>query len=169
MSGINIKSIYVGLPRTLPQRTPLTYNQRITFEVSFQTLSEKTKIDYSNQPRLNSKFKETYISTSKMPPYVGASASFNPFILNHIGAEVATVTIQGMVTELGAPVLNRKVLVVLMTTFGDVVEKVYTDLEGNFVFYEIPQNLSLMAVAIDNTYKYNATILSKILTVDNGE
>ena len=167
MSEILFKFSNNFVVRNIPQRASVQVFKK-PVEVSFQTLSEQTKIDYSNQPRLNSKLKDYYNNSSKLPLYAGTFYSFNPFILNHIGAEMATVTIKGVITELGVPVTDRRVLVILMTTNGDVVEKVHTDLEGNFTFYEIPENMNLMAVAVDSTYKYNAVILSKILTIDNG-
>lgn len=168
MTGILLKFSNNFPVRILPQRTSFKNFQKSSIEVSFQTLSEQTKIDYSNQPRLNPKLKNYFNNSAKIPLYTGTFYSFNPFVLNHIGSELPTVTIKGMVTELGAPILGKRVLVILMTTDGNVVEKVHTDLEGNFIFYEIPQNLSLMAVAVDATYKYNAVILAKILTVNNG-
>ena len=147
MAGILLKFSNNFPVRTLPQRTPLKNSQKSSLEVSFQTLSEQTKIDYSNQPRLNPKLKDYFNNATKIPLYTGTFYSFNPFVLNHIGSELPTVTIKGMVTELGAPINNKKILVILMTTDGNVVEKVHTDLEGNFVFYEIPLYLGFPMVS----------------------
>lgn len=151
--------LYVEGPRVFD---PKTYFDKLKPSLAHSiNVSEK----FSLQPRLI--VQDLFSDTDNiLAPYNSFYLNYNPFKLC-INAE--TVTIQGVITELGAPVLKRRVKVVLLTFEGDTVDKTYTDLEGNFVFYEIPQNLSLMAVAIDNTYKYNATILSKILTVDNGE
>lgn len=153
-------------PRVLPNRVALKYPKQNRQNISFQTLSEQIATNYSNQPRIIPRLKAMYENAQSLPLYVNPPSTFNPFILYN--TSLTTCTIQGVVTELGAPVVGKNIKVVLMTSDGDVVEKVWTDLEGNFIFYEIPQNLSLMAVAIDHSYKYNAVILSKILTVDNG-
>ena len=163
--AIKLKWLSKNLPRTLPVRSSVDI--RVRSPVIFQTLSEENNIKYSNQPRLNPKFKDTNrLPRSFANLFSSVFTVYNPFILALNESE--TVTVKGMITDIGAPILGKRILVVLMTSDGEVVEKVFTDLEGNFVFYEIPQNLSLMAVAIDTTYKYNAVILSKILTIDNG-
>lgn len=164
--AIKLKWLSGYTPRTLPTRS--LNDLRVRPPLFFQTLSEENKIKYSNQPRLNPKYKDYYKLPRSFNNFFNSVFTiYNPliFALN----ESTSVTVQGMITELGAPIVGKRILVVLMTTDGDVVEKVYTDLEGNFVFYEIPENMNLMAVAVDATYKYNAVILSKIMTVDNGE
>jgi hypothetical protein len=154
------------------RNTPFNYPSRSKFSirsnsVRFQNKSEELRLKYTNQPRLNPNYSVYYkVAKDFAPFFSGTLTVYNPFIFAGLGFN--TVTLKGVITELGVPVSDRRVLVVLMTTGGDVVEKVYTDLEGNFIFYEIPENMNLMAVAVDATYKYNAVILSKILTVDNG-
>ena len=119
----------------------------------------------SLQPRLV--IQEAYSPTDQMiAKYEEIFKYYNPLTLY---IDAPTVTIKGTVTELGAPVLNRRVMVRLTSPDGRYTERTFTDLEGNFVFYEIPQNLSLMAIAVDTTYKYNAVILSKIQTILDGE
>lgn len=162
---MNLKWSSINKPFSYPTR--VSFNLRSNF-VRFQNRSEDIRLKYTNQPRLNPNL-STYFKIPKdfNTVFSGTSPVYNPFIFGGIG--FTTVTLKGVITELGVPVLDRRVLVVLMTTSGDVVEKVYTDLEGNFIFYEVPENMNLMAVAIDATYKYNAVILSKILTINNGE
>ena len=164
------KNFYLKI---IPNQTP-TQNIRISvkiepkMEILHRTFSEDDRKKYTNTPRTNPIIKALMVTdTAKFFPT--ANYSYNPLFFTVSLGKQNVYDVKGIITELGAPVLDRRVLVVLLTSNGEVVDKVYTDLEGNFVFYEIPQNLSLMAVAIDNTYKYNATILSKILTVDNGE
>lgn len=163
--AIKLKWLSINLPRTIPLRAVVDI--KVRSPVLFQTLSEEDRIKYSNQPRLNPKYRDYYKLPRSFNSFFNSVFTvYNPLILAL--NESPTVTVQGMITELGAPIIGKRILVVLMTTDGDVVEKVYTDLEGKFVFYDIPENMNLMAVAIDATYKYNAVILSKILTVDNG-
>lgn len=163
--AIKLKWLSGYTPRILPTRS--VKNLQVKAPILFQTLSEENKIKYSNQPRLNPKYKDYYKLPRSFNSFFNSVFTvYNPLILAL--NESSTVTVQGMITELGAPIIGKRILVVLMTTDGDVVEKVYMDLEGKFVFYDIPENMNLMAVAVDATYKYNAVILSKILTVDNG-
>lgn len=163
--AIKLKWLSNNLPRILPARTFIDLKTKPP--IMFETLSEDNKLKYSNQPRLNPKYMDYYRTPRSFNSFFSSVfTTYNPFTfaLN----ESETVTVKGMITELGAPISGKRILVVLMTTDGEVVEKVFTDLDGNFIFYDIPINMNLMAVAVDATYKYNAVILSKIMTVDNG-
>ena len=151
----------------LVNTTPRIFFPKVYFDKLRPTFQNHLKLDdaQSLQPRL--RVQSQYLNANTLvDAYKAVNVAYNPFTLL---TKTETVTLKGMITELGAPIVGRRVMVVLMTSDGNVVEKTWTDLEGNFVFYEIPQNMSLMAVAVDATYKYNAVILSKILTVDNGE
>lgn len=163
-------SIYITLQHNSPRQLPTKVKSSGLLEYGFAltTLSEKTQMSFTMQPRIHPGFKRIYTNAG------GATAALLPTLKTYnsftfYNTDENTVTITGVITENGIPVVGRQILVVLMTAEGDAADKVYTDLVGNFTFYEVPQNLSLMAVAIDATFKYNAVILSKILTINTGE
>lgn len=145
-------------------------NLKVTpqMEILHRTLSEEARVKYTNTPRTNPIIR-ALMTTDPSRFFPTANYPYNPLFFTTSLGKQNVYDVKGVITELGAPVLDRRVLVVLLTSNGEVVDKVYTDLEGNFVFYDIPENMNLMAVAVDSTYKYNAVILSKILTIDNGE
>lgn len=155
-----------NLPRTLPPKVKTV--KGLTMDIGLTSLSSKNRNTLAMQPRLHPKYKQLYTNSKELTKFFQPTLDqFNPYTLFSVGFD--TVDIKGVITENGIPAVGRYIQVVLMTIVGNVMDKVYTDLEGNFVFYEVPQNLSLMAVAIDATFKYNAVILSKILTINTGE
>lgn len=164
------KNFYLNVipPQTANKNVRISVKITPKMEILHRTFSEDARKKYTNTPRTNPIIKALMITdTAKFFPT--ANYSYNPLFFTVSLGKQNVYDVKGIITELGAPVLDRRVLVVLLTSNGEVVDKVYTDLEGNFIFYEIPENMNLMAVAVDSTYKYNAVILSKILTIDNGE
>ena len=158
--------------KVIPKQIP-TQNVRLSVKISpkmeilHRTLSISERAKYTNTPRTNSIIRNLMVSDPGKF-FANNNYNYNPLFFTTSLGKQNVYDVKGVITELGAPVLDRRVLVILLTSNGEVVDKVYTDLEGNFIFYEIPENMNLMAVAVDSTYKYNAVILSKILTTNNG-
>lgn len=80
----------------------------------------------------------------------------------------ATCTLEGFVQENGRNVVGLSVPVILITTQGLFLQRTVTNQEGFFIFRRVPLELSVLVIAVDTTYKYNAVVLANIKTLESN-
>lgn len=80
----------------------------------------------------------------------------------------ATCTLEGFVQENGRNVVGLSVPVILITTQGLFLQRTVTNQEGFFRFRRVPLDLSVLVIAVDTTYKYNAVVFANIKTLESN-
>lgn len=68
----------------------------------------------------------------------------------------------------GRNVVGLSVPVILITTQGLFLQRTVTNQEGFFRFRRVPLDLSVLVIAVDTTYKYNAVVFANIKTLESN-